>query len=109
MGIVGRMSELKAVLASDPSMVLIGLEIFDQKYAGIKLNEEGRKHTLRSLMARGMVLGHHASSSKLLKKIAADSTPLWEARFFDALLRVYTSLPEQAVQRIWAFMYEARL
>jgi len=101
--IIGSMSILKAVLGSDPEMQLFGVEIFNQKYAGIKLNMQGRKDCIRSLLARGMILGSHAPSSKLLKKVEADSLPLWETRFLSALFAKFDDLPEQSVTRIWSF------
>jgi len=102
--VAGSMTLLQIVLRSAPGMQLIGLEVFDQKYAGIKLNEDGRKNGIRSLLSRGMVLGRQAPLSKLLRKIQADSIPLWEARLLDAMLREFSLLPEQVVVRIKSFM-----
>jgi len=102
--IVGSMVLLKAVMTSAPHMNLIGTEVFDQKYSGMKLNERGRKNGVRSLLARGMSLGSHAPSSKLLRKIEADSVPLFEARLFDAMMRAYPAMPEHIVMRIKAFL-----
>mmetsp|Transcript_113112 Transcript_113112/g.320112 ORF Transcript_113112/g.320112 Transcript_113112/m.320112 type:complete len:415 (-) Transcript_113112:102-1346(-) len=102
--VVGSMVLLRAVIESTPSMSLLGAEVFDQKYAGIKLNERGRKDGIRSLLARGMTLGSHAPSSKLLRKVEADSVPLWEARFIDAMLRTFPLIPEQAILRIGTFL-----
>jgi len=101
---IGSMSILQAVLMSDPEMKLCGLEIFHQKYASIKLNVQGRKDCIRCLLARGMTLGFHAHSSKLLKKVEADSLPLWKARFLSALVAKFPQLPEQNITRIWSFL-----
>merc|ERR1712032_863472 len=101
--IVGSMVLLKAVITSASHMDLIGTEVFDQKYSGLKLNERGRKDGVRSLLARGMSLGSHAPSSKLLKKIEADSFPLLEARMLDAMMRAYPGMPEHIAMRIKAF------
>jgi len=102
--LIGSMTLLKAVLASNTSLQLVGLEVFDQKYPGMKLNERGRKDGIRGLLARGMILGSHAPSSKLLHKVEADSVPLWESRFLDAMLLAYPALPETTVFRIKAFL-----
>merc|ERR1711865_723645 len=64
--VIGSMKVLRAVLGSSPSMPLFGVEIFDCKYPNIKVNEQGRKDGIRCLLARGMTLGIHAPSSKLL-------------------------------------------
>merc|ERR550525_2245840 len=95
--IIGSMALLRAVLASHSSMQLVGMEIFDCKYPSIKLNKRGRKDGIRCLLARGMTLGTHAPNSKLLRKVEADSVPLWNARFLDAMLHAFCFLTEPDV------------
>merc|ERR1712187_819883 len=102
--VIGSMNLLRAVILSDPSMQLSGIEIFDRKFPGLKVNERGRKNGIRSLLARGMTLGQHAPASKVLRKIEDDSLPLFASRFFAAMLQAYDFLPEQVVRRISMFL-----
>lgn len=102
--ILGSMSLLQAVLASDAAMVLAGAEVYDQKYPSLQMNVVGRKNAIRCLLARGMVLGAAAPSGKLLKKLEADAAPLWSARFLDALLKTWPQMPDMVVVRINSFL-----
>jgi len=103
--VIGSMMLLQAILATNPAMQLFGFEVFDQKYTGIKLNQTGRKNGIRSLLARGMCLGGYTPSSKLLKKIEADSSPLWQSRFCEALQQSFLFLPDPVMLRIRGFMF----
>eukprot|EP00747_Dinoflagellata_sp_TGD_P038217 gnl/TRDRNA2_/TRDRNA2_139538_c0_seq1.p1 gnl/TRDRNA2_/TRDRNA2_139538_c0~~gnl/TRDRNA2_/TRDRNA2_139538_c0_seq1.p1 ORF type:complete len:491 (+),score=61.18 gnl/TRDRNA2_/TRDRNA2_139538_c0_seq1:91-1473(+) len=98
--LAGSMCLLKAVLLSHRSLQLVGIEIFDQKYPSMKLNVPGRKHGIRSLLARGMKLGSHAPTSKLLKKVEEDSVPLWEDRYLNSMLLACPHLPDHVLVKV---------
>lgn len=102
--IVGSMALLRAVLRSDAGMALVGVEVFDQRYPSLKLNVPGRKNGVRSLLARGMTLGAYAPSSKLLRKIEADSQPIWEERFLQAMMNACPLLPERTRDQVRDFL-----
>lgn len=102
--LIGSMVLLQVVLLSNPTMQLMGEEVFDQRYPSLKLNTTGRKNTVRALLARGMKLGSHAPSSKLLRKIEADSIPLWEERYLDAMMDAMPELPERVRDHIKSFL-----
>lgn len=102
--LLGSMALLQAVFNSNPTMELVGMEVFDQKYPSLKLNVGGRKDGVRCLLARGMVLGTHAPASKLLRKVEADSLPLWEARCLEAVSRACPTMPDHALTLLGTFL-----
>jgi len=95
---------LREVLRSDAALALTGLEVFDQRYPSLKLNVPGRKNAIRSLLARGMTLGAHAPASKLLRKIEADSIPLWEEKCLEAMMNACPLMPERARDQVRSFL-----
>lgn len=102
--VVGSMALLEAVLASNPTLGLMGFEIFDRKYTSLQLNDQGRKDCIRCLLARGMVLGASAPQSKLLRKVEADSVPLWIARYLDSMMIACPAMPETVRAKVEPFL-----
>lgn len=87
--LVGSMSMLQLVLSSDSNLQLMGMQIFDRRYPGqFKLNEQGRKHCLKAILARGAFLGpaNLVPTSKLLRKIEGDAFGEWAQRYLDSMV-----------------------
>lgn len=104
--VIGSMQLLRAVLVSTPDLCLVGADIFDKRYAKLKMNDSGRKNSIRCLLARGMRLGSKdcTPSSKLLRKVEEDAAPQWTTRWLDSAMLAYPTLPESMRSRVLAFV-----
>jgi len=106
----GSMAALQLVLRSNPGVQLLGLDVFERRFGnfcGRKINDEGIKHCLKALLARGACLGQPSSvpASKLLRKLDADAFPAWAQRYFSSMARAGMELPEQVQARVEAFLW----
>lgn len=62
------------------------------------------KEALKSLMARGAVLGSHAPRSKLLRKIEEDGNMLWIERALTGFSSAHPEIPDCVSERIRSFL-----
>eukprot|EP00928_Gymnodinium_smaydae_P082628 TRINITY_DN65949_c0_g1_i1.p1 TRINITY_DN65949_c0_g1~~TRINITY_DN65949_c0_g1_i1.p1 ORF type:complete len:467 (-),score=54.52 TRINITY_DN65949_c0_g1_i1:725-2125(-) len=104
--VAGSMQLLQVALQSAPSIQLVGEDIFDRKYPKLKLNDVSRKNCIRCLLSRGMHLGNSSVTpvSKLLRKIDADATPQWAARWLNTMMTLYPQMPEAIRTRVCIFL-----
>merc|ERR1712113_319822 len=54
---LGSMQVLKLLISSSQDVQFLGMEIFDQRYPGLTINDKGRKQCIKALLARGAHLG----------------------------------------------------
>lgn len=104
--VIGSMCLLQAVFASTPSLCLVGEDVFNRRYPKLRMQDEGRKNSIRCLLARGMSLGSNdrPPHSKLLRKIEADAEPRWAERCLDGMMRICPQLPESIRSRVLAWL-----
>merc|ERR1712083_1063901 len=101
------MAVLRFVLESSPAIQLHGLDIFDRRYVGTKVNgHESRKACLKALLARGAKLGpaNNVPSSKLLRKLECESFQSWVDRYFKSMACARMDMPDNLRERICAFL-----
>mmetsp|Transcript_48557 Transcript_48557/g.97994 ORF Transcript_48557/g.97994 Transcript_48557/m.97994 type:complete len:432 (+) Transcript_48557:70-1365(+) len=104
--VVGSMRLVQAVLNTSPDLSLVGLDLFDRKYAKVNLQDLGRKNCVRCLLARGMRLGNSnfAPQGKLLRKVEADAAPAWAQRCLDSMMLACPQLPDSIRDRVCAWL-----
>lgn len=81
-----RRLDVRASAPATPTKATIGILQAGARAVPSGCAPRGRKNAVRTLLARGMRLGAAAPISKLLHKVEADSVPLWQARYFDAMV-----------------------
>ena len=99
----GQFERLHLLLGAQPQVQLCCFEIFDQRYPGFVLGHE-QKSCVKMLLARGAKLGKCAPSSKLLRKVEADSERLWLLCFMRSMSLAGMDLPDSVQQHVKLFI-----
>lgn len=106
---LGSMAALQIAFQSNPDLQMQGFAIFDRRYPGLRINDDGLKRCIKALAARGACLGHSGlsfiPSSKLLRKIQADAFPSWVERYFVSMRAAGVDLPDLVQNTIEEFLF----